>query len=199
MILMYLCLSTYAMAQQKSWLVAVTNNATSLPVSGYPQLFYANLHPGIDAAFNKQINKSEKNRLIWRAQSSLYYHRFVQMLITASPMIMYERNLGNANYLNVALGSGVGLSFEHEGTFKLNSEGMYEQRSKLLPRGQYIFNFQIGYSHALQKNKPYSKRVTLGLRSTLQGTFVKSYVPLLPVNAVFVGIQFPLTPKDNKN
>ncbi len=198
LILMILCYSLSSKAQQKSWSLAITNNATSFPVIGYTQLIYANIHPGIDAAYIKRINKNDKNRLLWRGQSSMYYHRFVQTLITASPWIVYERKAGNSNYFNLGLGSGVGLSFEHEGTFKLNSEGSYEKRSKLLPRGQYILQLQIGYSHSIQKTKPYASRITFGLRSTLQGTFVKSYVPLLPVNTAYLGFQFPITVKDKK-
>ncbi|MFN9883431.1 MAG: hypothetical protein ACK53R_08610 [Bacteroidota bacterium] len=198
-VLIFIIYFGFVTAQDKLWHVALTSNATSFPITGYPVLFYANLHPGIDAAYMKQINHSDKNRLLLQVQSTFYYHRFVQSLITCSPSLIYEYKLGKLNFLNIGLGAGGGLAFEHEATFKLNSTGDYEQRSMLHPRGQYLVQFQFGYNRILIKDKLSSPKIAIGFRTTMQGTFVKSYVPLLPVNSCYIGLQFPINRKVAQN
>ncbi len=182
---------------QHTWYYAFTNNVTSLPFTGYPQIFYANLHPGLDAAYSKQLNQNVKHRLMLRGIATIYYHRFVQTLITAAPQVAYEHSFGKGHFADIGLGVGGCLSFEQEGTLKLNSEGVYERRTPFVPRPQYVIQLQAGYSYALSRERPDGARVKAGFRTTMQGTFAKSYVPLLPVNTFYVGVQLPLSTKTN--
>lgn len=184
-------------AQHYSWYAGISNNVTSLPLSGYPQLFYSNIHPGVEASYSHPLNKNENNRIHLRVNGSLSYHRFVQTMFNAVPMIQYERRLNSLNSLQAGFGFGAGLSFENVATFKLKNNGEYKKQFSLKPRAQYIMQLQFGYTRAIKKLKPEGTKFQLLLRTNLQGVFVKSYVPLLPVNAVSVGLQFPLF-KDKK-
>jgi hypothetical protein len=190
-------LFSFASAQHYSWYAGLSNHVTSLPLSGFPQLFYTNIHPGIDASYNHALNKNEFNRIHLRVNTSLFYHRFVQTMYSVVPMLQYERRLNAMNSLQAAIGIGSGLSFENATTFKLKYDGAYKKRFILRPRLQYVFQVQFGYTRALNKLKPEGTKLQVLLRSNLQGNFVKNYVPLLPVNTISAGLQFPLF-KDKK-
>ncbi len=195
-ILLFFVLSG-SQAQHYSWYAGLSNNVTSLPISGYPQLFYTNFHPGLEGAYNHPLNKNDKNRLHLRVNSSLFYHRFVQTMFSVVPMLNFERKINSMNSIQAGLGLGVALSFENEATFKLKTNGDYKKQFALKPRTQYILQWQFGYSRALNKLKPEGTKFQLLLRTNLQGVFVKTYVPMLPVNTVSAGLQFPLF-KDRK-
>jgi hypothetical protein len=184
--------------QSQSYQVNISNNATSLPVTGYPQLFYANFHPGIDFQYNKQINKSEKNRLYVVYHGGVIYHRFIQTLLTLSGNLMYERPVNNRLNLNIALGAGYGAAFNNESVAKLNESGEYFVRNRFVPKSQFVLRFQPGLTYSLKKDHPEGIRICAHFRTQLQGIFVKSYVPLLPVNSLLAGVILPISSSEKK-
>jgi hypothetical protein len=186
-----------ANAQQKSYGFAIGNHATSLPITGYPQLFYSNFHPGIDFNYMRTINKSTKNLLHVRLNGSLIYQRFVQTINIYTVNLVYDRLLNSRINFNVSLGGGYGAAFEGGAVAKLNNEGVYETKSRFIPRSQFIGQFQTGISYALKKDNADGLRITAQFRTIIQGPFVKDYVPLLPVNAFLLGFQLPI--KSNSN
>lgn len=178
--------------QSRAYHISFSNNVTSLPVTGYPQLFYANFHPGLDFQYNKKINPSETNRLFLAYQGGVIYHRYVQTLVSLSGNVMYERPLGNRVSVDVALGAGYGAAFNNEAVAKLNSNGVYEVKPSLVPRSQFLIRFQPGVTYALRGGDPAGARISAHFRTMLQGLFVNNYVPLLPINSFMLGIVLPI-------
>jgi len=191
-ILSFIVFSNLSTAQKKSYGFSFGNQVTALPIVGYPKLFYSNFHPSIDFNYSIKLNKSSKNALYLSNNGAVLYHRFVQTLAALTSAISYHRQLNNRFNFNVGLGAGSGAAFEGGAVARLNDAGEYEVKSKFSPRFQYIFHFQTGITYALKKEIPDGIRLTAQFKTFLQGTFVKNYVPLLPINAFQVGVQIPL-------
>jgi hypothetical protein len=183
-------------AQNKQYGVSLSNNVTSFPVTGYTQLFYSQFHPGLDAFKGWKINKSEKNQLEVKANAGFYYHRFVQTAIRIYPSLSFYKTLCKRFSLGAGIGGGYAMSFEGSEVFKLNSEGKYEPKKKINGRSQFLINFEIGGQYHLKKDNPNGARIFLALKTFIQGPFVSGYVPLLPVNSLFLGVLIPV--KSNK-
>lgn len=177
---------------------SISNNVTSYPVLGYQQLFYSQFHPGIDCYKSWKLNKNEKSSVEAQINAGFFYHRFIQTVIRIYPSLSYSRKLSKRFNLGAGLGGGYALCFTGNDVFVLNSDGVYEKKSSLKGRSQYIFNFELGGSYSLKKDEPQGKRLFFAFKTFVQGTFVPGYVPVLPVNSLFVGISIPLKSKENE-
>ncbi len=178
--------------------ISLSNNVTSFPVLGYQQLFYSQFHPGVDCYKNWKLNNNEKNIIEVQANAGFFYHRFVQTVIRIEPSISYSRKLGKRFFLGAGIGGGYAFAFVGNDVFILNSEGVYEKKSSLKGRSQYIVNFEIKGNYNIKKDDPQGKRLFFAFKTFLQGTFVPGYVPVLPVNSLFVGVSIPLKSKENE-
>ncbi len=195
LILMLFLLSNSVNGQSQRYGVSLSNNVTSFPVTGYTQLFYSQFHPGLDAFRSWKISKSEKNKIELKVNAGFYYHRFVQTAIRIYPSISLYKTLCKRFSLGAGVGGGYGMSFEGSEVFKLNSEGKYETKKKINGRSQFLINFEIGGQYNLKKDNLNSVRIFLALKTFIQGPFVSGYVPLLPVNSLFLGISIPVKSK----
>ena len=192
--LCFFILATYnlAISQSKFISTTISNNTTGLPVIAYPDLFYTQFHPGIEATYGWQINKNPKNKLYVNGNLGYYYHQFVQSLVKVYPTMSYERTLSERFNLNVGLGAGYGLSFEGKNAFALQDDGTYDNKPFMGARSQYVIAFELGAVYSLSNQNMNSPQLILQFKSFMQGTYVKSYVPLLPLNSLNIGIRFPL-------
>lgn len=178
--------------------ISLSNNVTSFPVLGYQQLFYSQFHPGVDCYKNWKLNKSENNSIEAQANFGFFYHRFVQTLIRIYPSILYSRKISRRFNLGAGLGAGYALSFEGSDVFILNSDGVYEKKPSIKGRSQYLINFEINGSYSLKKDEPQGKRLFFAFKTFIQGQFVVGYVPMLPVNSLFIGISIPVKSKKDE-
>jgi len=178
--------------------ISLSNNVTSFPVLEYQQLFYSQFHPGLDCFKSWKLNKNEKSIVEVQANAGFFYHRFVQTVIRIYPSVSYSRKIGKRFYLGAGLGAGYAMAFVGNDVFKLNAEGVYEKKSSLKGRSQYIVNFEIKGSYNIKKDEPDGKKIFFAFKTFVQGTFVPGYVPVLPVNSLFVGISIPLKSKENE-
>jgi hypothetical protein len=195
-IIIFICIiNSNGTAQNNSWSVAISNNVTALPVTGYPQVFYSQCHPGMEFSRNWKINKKEKNRFFISANTGFYYHRFIQTTIWIYPSVNYEYAVGKRFSMQASLGFGYAFSIEGSDVSELNSNGVYEQKSVLAGRSQYIAQLALGGSYALSKEKPDGIKLILQLKNYLQGTYINSYVPLLPINSILIGVAMPIKSK----
>ena len=179
--------------------VLLSNNVTSYPVTGYPEVFYSQIHPGIDVFKDWKINKKEKNQFFLVANVGGYYHRFIQTAIRLYATVEYRYKLNNRFSLIAGIGGGYLHSFEDMAVLKLNSDGKYEKVHSIIGRPQALAQLNIGCSYALNKDDPQSMKIIMQMRTYLQGPFVKNYVPFAPVNNISLGISFPLKCKKNEN
>lgn len=191
---MLLVVISLASASTQSTFVGLTlsNNTTGLPVITYPDLFYTQFHPGLEATYSKQLNKNAKNRLYINGNFGFYYHQFVQSLVRIYPTVSYERSISKSFNLGVGLGAGYGLSFEGDNAFVQQEDGTYRNKAFGGARSQYILGLELGMTYSFRKDKIQSPQLVVLFKSFMQGTYVKNYVPLLPLNSLNIGIRIPL-------
>lgn len=187
----------FARSQQSEMGILFSNNITSFPVTTYPQLFYTQFHPGLDIFKSCKINKSEKNQLWCSGNLGGYYHRFIQTAIRIYPSVDYKKFFGNYFSLNVGIGAGYSLAFENMETFELQNDGTYKVKT-MVARSQYLVALGFGCNYTLKKESPKGMKISLQFKTFIQGPFVSGYVPMLPVNAVMLGVNIPIK-KDVQN
>lgn len=179
-------------AQKSTYSIYFSNNNAGLPALSYPKLFYEHFHPGIELQYSRRINKNEKNKIHVRMHTAYYYHQFVQSLFKIYPSLLYNRYLSDKFDLYFGLGAGYGLSFEGDRAFILQEDGSYAQKSFAGARSQYLIAMDFGVAFKLSSDGFAPMSVKTGFTSMMQGTYVKSYVPLLPLNGFFIGIEIPI-------
>ena len=178
--------------------ILISNNVTSYPITGYPQVFYSQFHPGLDVTLDWKINKKEVNQFWVIANAGGYYHRFIQTAIRLFGVIEYRHPLCKNFTAFAGFGAGYLHSFENTAVCKLNSDGVYEVKSKIVGRPQVIAQLNIGCSYSLKKDDPGSMKIILLMRTFLQGPFVKNYVPFAPVNTLAAGLSIPFKCRKNE-
>lgn len=192
LLIITVCLNNkIAKSQSSNAGILISNNVTSYPITGYPQVFYSQFHPGLDVFRDWKINKKQVNQFWVVANAGGYYHRFIQTAIRLFGAIEYRHTLCKNFKAFAGFGAGYLHSFENTAVCKLNSEGVYEVKSKIVGRPQVIAQLNIGCSYSLKKDDPESMKIILQMRTFLQGPFVKNYVPFAPVNTLAVGLSIP--------
>ena len=192
--LIAILLHTQAQSQDNRIGFSLSNNTAGMPVVSYHKLFYSQFHPGIEGQMSWQLNKKELNRIYVHANVGVYYHQFIQTLVRLYPTIAYERGIGRWS-ANIGLGAGYGLSFEGNNAFVQQADGSYKPKF-LGARSQYIIAAEIGGRFALiGDSSTEGPQLTFKFCSYMQGTYVKSYIPFLPMNSFQVGISFPMRSK----
>jgi hypothetical protein len=177
---------------KKSLIWSLSNNNTALPVSGYPSLFYANFHPGLDISYCVKLKENKKNAYFINYQLNGIYHRFVQTLTTFTTGLTYSHKLHRNIHLSIGGALGLGTSFSNTSVAKINESGEYITQPVLKARLQFIGTIQPRISFPVSRNKSAMHWVHLSFRTQMQGVFVKSYVPLLPVNGFLIGYSHPI-------
>jgi hypothetical protein len=185
-----------AQAQEKYLGAALSSNAPSFPVTGIGNVFRGGFHPGIDFNYWKRFNKKEVNQWFYKVNAGLIWQKYVQTLFTVSGMAVYRNNHFKRINFDVGIGAGYGAAFEGGAVLDLNKNGVYETRSKFSPRSQFIILLQAGFIYKLKKDNAQSMAITLHAKTIIQGPFVKGYVPLLPINAIELGVLIPLKDKN---
>jgi len=183
-------------AQNKYLGAAISSNAPSLPVTGIGNVFQGSFHPGIDVNYSKKFNKKEMNQWLYKVNAGLIWQKYVQTLFTVSGMAVYRNNHFKRLNFDAGIGAGYGAAFEGGAVLELNNDGVYETRSKFSPRSQFVILLQAGIIYKLKKDNAQSIAITLHAKTIIQGPFVRGYVPLLPINAIELGILIPLKNKD---
>jgi hypothetical protein len=197
-LILFIFLQISASAQEKYLGAAISNNAPSLPVTGIRNVFQGSFHPGVDVNYSKKFNKKEVNQWLYKVNAGLIWQKYVQTLFTVSGMAVYRNNHFKSLNFDTGIGAGYGAAFEGGAVLKLNKDGVYETRSKFSPRSQFVILLQAGIIYKLKKEEAQSMAITLHAKTIIQGPFVKGYVPLLPINAIELGVLIPLK-KKNEN
>lgn len=180
------------LGQHTSLSIGINNNSTSLPITGYPSLFTKAFHPGLALSGERSIWLRPKQELHIGANLNTYYHHHVQTLVRIYPDVAYTYHLSKRFYARIELGFGFGLGFEGKQAIKLDDKGQYVSKSALNFRPQWVGGIEWGLSYALRPEALSSPKIVLGFKTFVQGTYVASYVPFLPLNSFEVGIQIPL-------
>ncbi|MDF9797807.1 hypothetical protein OKW21_003070 [Catalinimonas alkaloidigena] len=175
--------TTFGQAKLTQLTLETGNAITGLPIVGAPQLFYTHYHP-----FNTigaSLVWKENGKQAWEQSFNMgyIYHRFVQHSILLFTETIYRYDFNTAFSMRAHLGLGYLHSIPGTDRFELNKQGEYEKIASL-GRAQVGVKFSISAAYKLSPD--FQLSINYGVLGQLP--FVKSYVPLLPYNAIQLGI-----------
>lgn len=165
-------------------------NQTYFPFKGIGNVFQARYHPGFDIGFTRNIKEKKRSTTYYDVRFGVFNHRHVQTGIPLYGNIGIRLNLPAKFFLAGEFGLGYLHSIKHQTTFKPDGDGGYK---KVLNLGRAQLLIGLGLKAGREWSlKNYSGRLFLSYQPWFQMPFIKSYVPMLPNNAVHLGINLNL-------
>ena len=190
-LLVWLLLPLLCAAQKKGKEIslALTNNHSAYPFASFGKLLSGPFHPGIEVGYGFNWKTGRKHDWWQSFKVGVFHHRFVQTAVPIYTQFGYRLKPFNQVHLHGALGAGYLHSVPATAVLKQSNGGEYE-KSKGVGRPQALVNLSFGVRYVMKGKMTPS--IFLQYTQQLQTPFIKSYVPLLPYNAVAVGICVPL-------
>jgi hypothetical protein len=177
----------------------LSNNVVSLPVTGFPAVFYTQWHPGVDGFVEFRLNKHAKHQLKSTMDAGVYYHRFFQTGLRLHGTIDYSRVMKNKLSLGAGFMAGYLHSFAWYDRFSVNDAGMYEKIPGLTGRPQLLGGFRLGIAMPISSSNPANYMLHLDFRTYLQAPFAGAYIPVIPTNTLMIGISRVFTCKSKES
>ena len=156
---------------------------TAMPFAKFSGLFKTVLHPGIEIAVGKTFRQKPKHDWFAEIRLAYFYHRFVQHGLPLYITTGYRHTIYKRFAADLSAGAGYMQSIPATAKFKLADNGEYVKNTGA-GRMQAIATFGIG----LRYKTSGSAGVFMNYQQRIQFPFVRSYVPLLPYNSLFIGI-----------
>jgi hypothetical protein len=170
---------------------AVVSTQTDYPFGKFAALAGKPRHPGIEFGYGKPLMSKTRSEWFIDLRLGYFFHRFVQHGIPLTMNFGYRHRFGDQFTLQTSLGAGYMHSVPATGKFRLNENGEYEN-NKGIGRAQAVASFSLGAGYILTPSAPKPITLFTRLEQRLQFPFIKSYVPLLPYNSLYLGVQQPL-------
>jgi hypothetical protein len=178
--------------QYVSFAALTTQNAK--PFGKFAGLFEDVIHPGIQAAYGRNIAMAQHHDWFVELRLGYFYHRYVQHAIPLSLNFGYRYKVGSHFSAETSLGAGYMHSIPATAELKLDSNGEYV-KSKGVGRMQAMATFSIGFGYTLNPHATRPVKIFTAYQQLLQMPFVKSYVPVLPYNTFLIGVCYNLKSK----
>jgi len=169
--------------------ISVFNNATLLPPASLIATFNQPIHLGITAAYEFGWKDAMKHKWFQNAGISYMYHRYVYQAIFLNTQGGYRWKINDFS-VEGYLQAGYMLAFYLTDRAIMQSDGTYIVKQGA-GKPQFIVGAGIGLGYDLGKDE-HIRRIFLGYDIRMQIPFVKSYVPVLPNGALYIGFQFNL-------
>jgi hypothetical protein len=171
--------------------VALVSTQTDYPFGKFAALAGTPRHPGVEFGYGKSLHSTASKEWFIELRLSYFYHRYVQHGIPLTINFGYRHRFGDQFVLESSLGAGYLHSIPAAGKFKLDENGNY-RNNKGLGRAQVAASFSLGAGYTV--NPSAQKPFTLFTRyeQRIQFPFIKSYVPFLPYNSLYLGVQRPI-------
>lgn len=186
--LLFMITSIITNAQKQTYVsTAFFTTQNAMPFGKFAGLFKETIHPGIEFGYGKTIISKEKHDWFLELKTAYFFHRFVQHGIPLYLNYGYRYKLNKKFGADVAIGAGYMQSIPATAKLKLNNEGEYEN-NKGIGRMQATASVTFGINYQLNNSATKPISFFINYQQRLQMPFVKSYVPLLPYNAFFVGV-----------
>jgi hypothetical protein len=190
-------LSIKATAQNRndrylSFAVLTTQNAK--PFGKFAGLFEEVIHPGIQAAYGRNISMAQHHDWFVELRLGYFYHRYVQHAIPFYLDLGYRYKIGDRFSAESSFGAGYMHSIPATAQLKLADNGNYVN-GKGLGRMQAIAIFSLGFSYTINPHAARPMKVFTAYQQMAQMPFVKSYVPVLPYNTFLIGVFYNLKSK----
>jgi hypothetical protein len=174
--------------------ISVFNNQTYMPFLGISNVWQSKMHPGVAVSFEKNLKQKQHVGYYYSLNAGVFNHRFIQTGVQLYANIGVRFNLPKSFKLDAEFGGGYLHSILHQKTFKKQDDGSYEQ-TKSMGRPQAMFALAFALSKDFNiKEKKYTAFIKY--QPWFQLPYINNYVPLLPNNALHLGVGFPLTKKN---
>lgn len=180
--------NTQAAKKLEYWSIAFNNVVTAKPFSGFPKLFYTNLHPGLTVSTGFTWKDKPKHSWNQSFKAGYFSHRYIQRAITLYSEFGYRYKAGKRLGLTAAIGAGYLHMIPAEKQFRMNDNGDWEP-IKMRSRPQAMISLSLGVDYKINEA---GNRVFIRYQNLLQTPFVPGYVPLLPYNVLHLGCTFPV-------
>jgi hypothetical protein len=184
------CATSYA--QLNRFGIMASNQTVSFPVTGIGNPAHSQFHPGLDAFLEKGADAEQKHQILYSLWAGIQYHRFFQTGLRLYGWGDYCFQPGGTWQIKAGLGAGYLHGFPDYERFTQQDDGSWKKVPALNGRPQFMAGFGLGVSRALKTSDPDGLRLELRWRSMLQLPFAGSYIPLLPSNALMLGLSVPV-------
>lgn len=175
--------------QDRPLTVALIANATSLPTR--PGEIFQSVHPGIMLGTSFRYNKDPKNQLAQTLKIGYIYHQFVHHSVPIFSELEYKRIIGSQFSISGAIGVGYVHLFPATEVFERNDQGEYVKKPAW-GRPQLMVSTALGLGYLLNPGGEKPMEIFTRYQFSIQGPFVRQYVPLLPNTALHLGLSYPL-------
>lgn len=176
--------------------ISVFNNGTMLPGEGHLGVFSKTIHPGIALGTNHLYGSGKHHYLFQTLKLGYFYHHYSQHAIQLYSELGYGYKIVPGISIAALLGIGYLHSFSDVQQFSFKN-GEYVQKTNW-GRAQLMGSFSLQLGYGLEKLLHQPIGIFLQYQFWIQAPFVNKYVPILPNNAVHLGVHFPLKLKRNK-
>ncbi len=160
-----------------------------LPPESLTATFNQPIHPGITLAYEFGWKDGPKHKWFQNAGISYMYQRFVYQTIFLNTQGGYRWKIKDFS-IETYLQAGYMHAFYLTDRAVMQSDGTYVTKQGA-GKPQFIAGAGIGFGYDLGRDDNI-RRIFLGYDVRMQMSFVKSYVPLLPNGALYIGFQFSI-------
>ncbi|MBK7560475.1 MAG: hypothetical protein WAT34_13670 [Chitinophagaceae bacterium] len=178
--------------------IAIFTTQNAMPFGKFAGMFKEIFHPGIEFSYGKTLHSAKKHDWFTELNLAYFFHRFVQhgipLYLNAGYRYKFNKRLAG----ETSIGAGYMHSIPATAKLKLNDNGDYTNDKKA-GRMQAMGTYTIKFSYVLSHNSANPISIFTSYQQRVQFPFVKSYVPLLPYNSLFIGISKPIHTKKSKN
>jgi hypothetical protein len=188
-ILIIFSLIVSANAQQKRDVsLAFFSTQNNMPFGKFAGMFKEIVHPGVELGYGRTFQSAQKHEWFISLKLAYFYHRFVQHGFPLYIDFGYRYKAGDRWSFETSIGAGYMHSIPATDKFKLDDNGEYVNNKKA-GRMQAMAAFSIGTSYTFNPASPRPLSIFTKYQQRLQFPFVKSYVPVLPYNSLFLGVR----------
>ncbi len=170
--------------------VAFSNSHTAMPYGSFSQLFYKEFHPGGEIGTDFDWKVKKKHDWFQTFKLGYSYHEFVQrsLMLYSEFGYRYKFPLGISAFSSI--GAGWMRAIQDAEVFTLHDDGEYVNAKKGRFHGMATFN--VGVSKQVSQS---GFQIFMNYQQRFQFAFIDAYVPALPVNSMFIGVDIPLHKK----
>jgi len=152
-------------------------------------------HPRLQIEARYQWNNDAHSQWVQSANLGYFFHKYVQHGVQLYTEFGWQRQWDNGlRILPLAIGGGYVLSFQDMPTHEFNPDTEQYERVGVPLRNNWLISLgsTIGYRTPAQVLGR-SLSFYLSYRLHVQGTFIKSTVPVVAYSPLMLGLEIPLS------
>jgi hypothetical protein len=190
--LLFLIVDRLSAQKSRSLSILLTNSQPANPFSKGIGLVKDGFHPGVEVGRSTTISQKKKHEYLFEFRAGYFYHRFVQHAIPVYVNLGYSYKVNKRFSVNAKLGAGYLHSIPATTRLTADENGTYH-KVKGFGRPQAMANFELGMAYIISQSSHAPFTILLGVQQRLQMKFIRSYVPILPYNTIFFGVQHSIS------